>query len=181
MVALDENNKPVIIKKMDKVPYEGKIVNSTTNSTNGTFVVTLSVPEDGEYNITATTYDNASNSNISYQNDSVVKWGWSNVTWDLPPDGNSYTVGETITLTCFVRDANTSSAIESYPVHFCNVTADDTSPGAVSSGTTLKSWGEYKDSGVTVSVGTYKDLYLAYELKGSGTGTSTVSVLGEAV
>jgi hypothetical protein len=62
-----------------------------------------------------------------------------------------------------------------------NVTADDTSPGAVSSWTTLKSWGEYKDSGVTVSVGTHKDLYLAYELKGSGTGTSTVSVLGEAV
>ncbi len=181
MVALDENNKPVIIKKIDKVPYEGKIVNSTTNATNGTFVVTLSVPEDGEYNITETTYDNASNSNSSYQNESVVKWGWSNVTWDLPPDENSYTVGETITLACFVRDANTSSAIESYPVHFCNVTVDDTSPWAVSSWTTLKSWGSYKDTGVTVSVGTYNDLYLAYELKGSGTDTSTVSVLGEAV
>ncbi|KAF5434956.1 Concanavalin A-like lectin, partial [Candidatus Methanophagaceae archaeon] len=62
-----------------------------------------------------------------------------------------------------------------------NVTADDTSPGAVSSWASLISWGDYKDTGVTVSVGTYKDLYLAYELKGSGTGTSTVSVLGEAV
>jgi len=62
-----------------------------------------------------------------------------------------------------------------------NVTADDTSPGAVSSWTTLISWGSYKDTGETVSVGTHKDLYLAYELEGSGTGTSTVSVLGETV
>ena len=62
-----------------------------------------------------------------------------------------------------------------------NVTADDTSPGAVSSWTTLTSWGDYRDTGETVAVGTHKDLYLAYELKGSGTGTSTVSVLGEAV
>jgi len=62
-----------------------------------------------------------------------------------------------------------------------NVTADDTSPGAVSSWISLTSWGSYKDSGVTVSAGAHKDLYLAYELEGSGTGTSTVSVLGEAV
>jgi len=62
-----------------------------------------------------------------------------------------------------------------------NVTADDTSPGAVSSWISLTSGGSYKDTGETVSAGTHKDLYLAYELKGSGTGTSTLSVLGEAV
>ena len=60
-----------------------------------------------------------------------------------------------------------------------NVTADDTSPGAVSSWATLTSWDSYKDTGVTVSAGTHKDLYLAYDLKGLGTGTSTLAVLGE--
>jgi hypothetical protein len=49
-------------------------------------------------------------------------WGWSNVTWISPPGGSSYTVGETITLTCLVRDANTSAPIENYPVHFYNRT-----------------------------------------------------------
>jgi hypothetical protein len=283
----------------------------------------------GRYNVSVEMYDNDTNYNIAYQNESVFKMGWSNVTWSLPSGGSSYESGAIITLTCRVRDANTTSGIVNYPVRFynktdsiatyiglnytnssgyatldwdttgvavgwyypkCNitdnstlfynvtadneantsvelsyaatleiknqtnatvissinfsgatgatvtdpynnedgsgspqnvtsktpvvtiynpsastdykiwlkvtagtgwsaiindekfnVTADDTSPGAVSSWTTLKSWGEYKDTGVTVSVGTYKDLYLAYELKGSGTGTSTVSVLGEAV
>ncbi|KAF5433618.1 CASH domain-dontaining protein, partial [Candidatus Methanophagaceae archaeon] len=281
----------------------------------------------GKYKVSVEMYDNDSNYNISYQNESVIKMGWSNVTWNSPSGG--YTVGEMLTLTCLVRDANTSSGIVNYPVRFYNktdstvtylglnytnssgyavqnwdttgvavgwyypkgnitdnttlfynvtaddeantsielsyattleiknqtnatvissinfsgatgatvtdpynnvdgsgspqnissnspvvtiynpsssadykiwlkvedtsgwstiisdekfnVTADDTSPGAVSSWTTLTSWGDYRDTGETVAVGTHKDLYLAYELKGSGTGTSTVSVLGEAV
>jgi len=259
-------------------------------------------------------------------------WGYSNVTWISPPDGNGYEVGETVTLTCLIRDANTSAPIENYPVHFYNrtdstvthdfgvsytnssgyavmiwdttgvalgwyfpkgnitdnatlfsnistlyeantsvhlysttleirnqtaassitsinfsgisgetvsnpydnvdgsgspqnitntipvatiynpssstnykiwlkvtngtgwdniisnetfnVTADDTSPGAVSGWTSLKpggSWSEIVDTGETVAAESFKDLYLAFYLKGSGTGNSTLSVLGEVV
>ena len=43
----------------------GALVNSTVNSTNGTFVVTLNVPSDGVFNISATAYDNATNRNTS--------------------------------------------------------------------------------------------------------------------
>jgi hypothetical protein len=61
------------------------------------------------------------------------------------------------------------------------VTADATDPGEVSTWTSVKPWGTDKDSGVTVTYGEFKDLYLAYELKGSGTGNATISVLGEVV
>ncbi len=301
----------------------------TPNSyVNASFYLNSSAAK-GKYNVSVEMYDNASNYNISYQNQSVFKMGWSNVTWGSPSGGSSYESGAIITLTCLVRDVNTSSGIENYPVRFynktdstvtylglnytnssgyavldwdtsgvavgwyypkCNitdnatlfynvtaddeantsielsyattleirnqtasqsissinfsgatgatvvdphnnadgsgnpqnvtsnspvvtiynpsssteykiwlkveevngwstiindekfnVTANDTSPGAVGSWISLKSWGSYKDTGVRVSKGTHKDLYLAYELKGSGTGTSTVSVLGEAV
>ena len=43
----------------------GLKVNSTTNSTNGAYTITLSVPSDGNYNITATAYDKAGNSNTT--------------------------------------------------------------------------------------------------------------------
>ena len=43
----------------------GSLVNSTINWTNGTYVVLLSVPIEGVYNITATTYDKAGNSNTT--------------------------------------------------------------------------------------------------------------------
>ncbi len=355
LVFLDENNKPVIIKKIEKVPYEVKIydvtvpnhiimvkregkavwsgnsqslANSTTNSTNGTFVGTLSVDQDGGYNITATTYDKAGKSAVHTV--IMVDTTKSNVTWISPPDPSEYTLGNTITLTCLVRDANTSAPIENYPVHFYNrtdgvtydfgvnytnssgyavmdwattgvaegwyypkgnitdnatllyhatapyeantsinlsyvktleirnqaasqgitsinvlgsggetitnpyndvdgsgsaqntstttpvvtiyngvgnptykiwlkvdegtdwdyiisdekfnVTTDATEPGDVSTWTSLKpggSWGTLVDSGKTVAPGNYKDLYLACLLKRSGTGNSTISVLGE--
>jgi len=41
----------------------GDLVNSITNSTNGTYTVILTVPTEGIYNITATAYDKANNSN----------------------------------------------------------------------------------------------------------------------
>ena len=47
--------------------------------------------------------------------------------------------------------------------------------------TSVKPWGTDKDSGVTVTYGQFKDLYLAFQLKGSGTGNATISVLGEVV
>ncbi len=43
----------------------GNLVNSTRNQTNGTYTITLSVLTDDIYNITATTYDNATNFNSS--------------------------------------------------------------------------------------------------------------------
>ncbi len=290
-----------------------------------------STAANGKYNVSVEMYDNSSNYNISYQNNSVVKMGYSNVTWISPPDPSEYTVGQTITLTCLVRDANTSSPIANYPVHFynrtdstvthdfglnytnssgyalmnwdttgvaagwyypkCNitdnatlfynvtadnedntsielkyattleirnqtnvtaissinlsgtsgdtvkdpynnvdgsdspqnitnkipvvtiynppsstkykiwlkveggtgwddivkdekfnVTAEDTDPGEVSTWTSLRpggSWGTFVDTGETIDQGTHKDLYLAFVLKGSGTGNSTISVLGE--
>jgi hypothetical protein len=63
-----------------------------------------------------------------------------------------------------------------------NVTADGTDPGDVSTWTSLRlggSWGTFVDTGETVAQGTYKDLYLAFLLNGSGTGNATISVLGE--
>ena len=81
-----------------------------------------STAADGWYNVSVEMYDNSSNHNISYENESVVKMSWSNVTWISPPDPREYTVGDTITLTCLVRDANTSSPIANYPVHFYNKT-----------------------------------------------------------
>jgi len=89
---LDEDLNPVKVEKIEKVPYEGKIydvtvknhiilikrkgkavwsgnsynlVNSTVTGQSGTFTVTLGVHDDGSYNITATSYDNASNSNTT--------------------------------------------------------------------------------------------------------------------
>jgi hypothetical protein len=76
----------------------------------------------GRYNVSVEMYDNDSNYNIAYQNESVFKMSWSNVTWSSPSGGSSYESGAIITLTCLVRDANTSSGIVNYPVRFYNKT-----------------------------------------------------------
>ena len=120
----EENPKNYTVKI-----YNGTAtINSSSNTTytpnsyvNESFYLN-STAADGWYNVSVEMYDNASNYNISYQNESVVKMSWSNVTWISPPGGNSYEVGEKITLTCLVRDANTSSPIENYPVRFYNRT-----------------------------------------------------------
>jgi hypothetical protein len=62
-----------------------------------------------------------------------------------------------------------------------NVTADATDPGQVSTWTSLRPWRSYKDSGLNITNGNFKDLYLAFQLRGSGTGNATISVLGEVV
>jgi hypothetical protein len=43
----------------------GNLVNSTLNETNGTYLITLSVPADGIYNITATAFDMVGNTNAT--------------------------------------------------------------------------------------------------------------------
>ncbi len=320
-----------ILNTTNAVKVDNATMTNITEITNGyTYEYNYTIPSDadlGTWNIYvyANDTDNAWDSNTT----TFGVYKWSNVTWVSPPDESSYEVGGTITLTCLVRDANTSSGIENYPVRFynktdftvtylglnytnssgyavmdwdttgvavgwyypkCNisdnstlfytvtadnkantsvelsyvttleiknqinvtaigsinfsgvsgatvsnphnnvdgsgspqditsktpvvtiynpssstnykiwlkvtdgtgwdniisdekfnVTADGVSPGGVSSWATLTSWGSYKNSGVTISAGTHKDLYLAFSLKGSGTGSSTLSVLGEAV
>ena len=122
---------------MEETPknYTVKIYNSnaTINSSNDTCYTSNSYKNvsfnhinttaaDGWYNVSVEMYDNASNYKIEYQNESVVKMSWSNVTWISPPDSSEYTVGDAITLTCLVQDANSSSPIQNYPVHFYNRT-----------------------------------------------------------
>ncbi len=71
-------------------------------------------------------YANDSGNNINGTNSpgGVVRnftmYGWSNVTWNSPSSGSSFTVGSAITLTAFINDTNTSGSgpIQDYPVRF---------------------------------------------------------------
>jgi len=53
-------------------------------------------------------------------------WGWSNLTWTSPADGN-YTGGDIINLTCNISDTNSSASIPNYPVYFYNETTTESS------------------------------------------------------
>jgi len=48
-------------------------------------------------------------------------WGWSNVTWNSPSSGSSYSLGSTIPLTCFVNDTNSSGSGATNPLEGYNV------------------------------------------------------------
>ncbi len=73
----------------------------------------------------------------------LITWGWSNVSWISPDDGD-YVIGDIITLNCTVLDANTSNPIPNYPVKFYNET--DTASSLIganltdSSGYAIYSW-----------------------------------------
>ena len=103
-------------------------------------------------------------------------WGYSNITWISPPAGSSYTGGETITLTCLVRDANTSSPIANYPVHFYNrtdstITYDFGVNYTNSSGYALMNWATtgvalgwyYPKGNITDNVTLFYNLTAPYE------------------
>ncbi|RLF36859.1 MAG: hypothetical protein DRN08_00535 [Thermoplasmata archaeon] len=51
------------------------------------------------------------------ENVTIFIWGYSNITWISPDDGN-YSQGSIIPLTCRVRDVNGSYGIQNYPVRF---------------------------------------------------------------
>ncbi|MBN2102326.1 MAG: hypothetical protein JW716_05650, partial [Candidatus Aenigmarchaeota archaeon] len=48
----------------------------------------------------------------------IYVWGYSNITWNSPPPGTTYSQGTNVTLRCDVKDANTSAGIENYTVSF---------------------------------------------------------------
>jgi len=54
---------------------------------------------------------------LSKKNVTIYVWGYSNVTWITPLGGN-FSAGGTVSLTCRVRDVNSSSGILNYPVRF---------------------------------------------------------------
>ncbi|RLB76666.1 MAG: hypothetical protein DRH24_17495, partial [Deltaproteobacteria bacterium] len=51
------------------------------------------------------------------ENVTIFIWGYSNITWISPDDGN-HSQGSIIPLTCRVRDVNGSYGIQNYPVKF---------------------------------------------------------------
>jgi len=65
-------------------------------------------------------YENVTSEMIFYS------WGWSNVTWTSPDDGN-FTAGDIINLTCNVSESNTSESIPNYLVYFYNETTSGSS------------------------------------------------------
>ena len=83
----------------------GSVVNSTTNTTNGTFVVSLTVPSDGVYNITATAYDKASNTNVSLISNITVDTGAPSVTINSPAS-NAFVNSTLITINVTATDTN---------------------------------------------------------------------------
>jgi len=77
-----------MVKRDGKAVWSGNshvLVNSTTNATNGTFILSLSVPQDGAYNITATAYDKAGNS-ATHTVNITVDTAKPNITIDVPTE-----------------------------------------------------------------------------------------------
>jgi hypothetical protein len=68
-------------------------------------------PQTIKVNVSKQYYDSGED------NITIYVWGWSNITWISPDDGN-HSQGSTITLTCRVRDVSLSAGIGNYPVRF---------------------------------------------------------------
>jgi len=99
--------------------------------------------EVGTWNATFYANDTAGNQNQSATTLTWTVYGWANVSWISPQDGN-YSQGSSVDLTCKVQDVNTSSGIENYPVHFYieNSTSSIDLGSALtnSSGYAVKTW-----------------------------------------
>jgi len=74
----------------------------------------------GPFNVTGN-FSGNQNYSASYDSHLLTVWGWSNLSWVSPDDGD-YVIGNIITLNCSVLDANTSSPIQDYLVKFYNET-----------------------------------------------------------
>lgn len=75
----------------------------------------------GQFNVTGN-FSGNQNYTASYDSHILTVWGWSNVSWISPDDGD-YLIGDVITLNCSVLDANLSTPIQNYLVNFYNETA----------------------------------------------------------
>jgi len=83
----------------------------------------------------------------------LTVWGWSNVTWVAPDDGD-YVIGNIITLNCSVFDANLSVPIQNYVVNFYNETDTGSSLLAINL-TDSTGYAIYRWNTSGVSAGTY--------------------------
>jgi len=81
------------------------IINSTITSASGTFIVTLSVPNDGVYNITATTYDKSNNQNSASITNITVDSTNPSLTINYP-SSNVFLNSKTISINLTVSDVN---------------------------------------------------------------------------
>ncbi len=86
----------------------------------------------GSFNVTGN-FSGNQNYSASYDSHLLTVWGWSNLSW-VSPDNGDYVIGNIITLNCSVFDANTSSPIQDYPVKFYNET--DTGSSLLGTNTT---------------------------------------------
>jgi len=98
LTVIDDNLNYANISIIDST---GAIVNSTTNSTNGTYLIILSVPIDGIYNLTATAYDLAGNSNLTIASNITVDTTAPSITFTCD---NIY-VGQSQSCNCIATDA----------------------------------------------------------------------------
>jgi parallel beta-helix repeat protein len=106
----------------------------------------------GPFNITAN-FSGNQNYSASYDSHLLTVWGWSNLSWISPDDGD-YLIGNIITLNCSVLDANLSTPIQNYPVNFYNET--DTGSSLLGTNTTDSSgYAIYRWNTSDVVAGTY--------------------------
>jgi len=63
---------------------------------------------------------------LSRKNVTIYIWGYSNVTW-ISPVGGNFSAGGIVSLTCRVRDVNSTSGILNYPVRFYYKNSTETS------------------------------------------------------
>jgi len=110
----------------------GAVVNSTTNSSSGTYTVQLTVPVDGTYNITATAHDKAGNYNSSTTSNVVVDTVVPSVSIQSPTSGayNSTSVDLNYTAT----DSRSGVANCSYKVDSGSVVPEPTCQNVTLSG-----------------------------------------------
>jgi len=88
----------------------GSIINSTTNTTNGTYLVSLSVSNDGVYNITTTSYDLSTNSNSSTSTNVTIDTTAPNATNEAPQNNSNYT-SDSVTFSLKCVDTNPDTLV----------------------------------------------------------------------
>jgi len=122
-------------------------------------------------------YSNDTSSNLNRTNVMSFRlWGWSNASW-VSPFGGNYSGSKNIKLVCRVRDANTSSGINNYPVNFYRNSTLIGSNKTNSSGYAVYNWNTGSVSGNYVlkcNISDNSTLY--YNKTAQNSGSTTVAV-----